>query len=172
MASLPRRMPSTHASSSSPPRRSGARSVWWCWRPPRRILTRPSTHGSRRWSPRSPSSSSSSPSSIPSSHARGRCWTPCHQASSRVGLRLHDLCRDPSPSTLKGIASTHLTGIVGMGGGVYTHIHDLVKGTFYPPPPSLENPKSVNHASIGFGHTTSSQGTLGLGAKHLLGKLP
>jgi hypothetical protein len=58
------------------------------------------------------------------------------------------------------------------GRGVYTHIHDLVKGTFYPPPPSLENPKSVNHASIGFGHTTSSQGTLGLGAKHLLGKLP
>jgi hypothetical protein len=117
MASLPRRMPSTHASSSSPPWRSGARSVWWCWRLPRRILTRPSTHGSRRWSPRSPSSSSSSPSSIPSSHARGRCWTPCHQASSRVGLRLHDLCRDPSPSTLKGIASTHLTGIVGMGRG-------------------------------------------------------
>jgi hypothetical protein len=67
----------------------------------------------------------------------------------------------------------HLTGVVEMGGGgVYTHIYDPTKGTFYPPPPPLENPKSIGNASLASGHTVSSQGTMGLGAKHLLGKLP
>jgi hypothetical protein len=53
-----------------------------------------------------------------------------------------------------------------------THIYDPAKGTFYPPPPPLENPKSIGNASLASGHTVSSQGTMGLGAKHLLGKLP
>jgi hypothetical protein len=56
--------------------------------------------------------------------------------------------------------------------GVYTHIHDPVKGTFYTPPPPLENPKPTDTANLASGRAVSSHNTMGLGAKHLLGKLP
>jgi hypothetical protein len=41
-------------------------------------------------------------------------------------------------------------------GGVYTHIHDPVKGTFYPPLPPLENPKPTDSANLAYGHIVSS----------------
>jgi hypothetical protein len=79
-----------------------------------------------------------------------------------AGIRHHQPSRAPRQHTSSGLWVW----------GVYTHIHDPVKGTFYPSPRPLENPKSIDHASLGSGHTLSSQGTMGLGAKHLLGKLP
>jgi hypothetical protein len=63
-------------------------------------------------------------------------------------------------------------GVGGGGEGVYTHIHDPVKGMFYTPPPSPDNPKTIEIANLASGRTVSSQGAMGLGAKHLLGKLP
>jgi hypothetical protein len=125
------------------------KSALWCWGLPQRISTRPSMLGSWRWSPRSPPSSSSSPSSIPSSRA----------VLGSVTTNPQGHCVN-TPHQDCGY------------GGVYTHIHDPVKGTFYPSPRPLENPKSIDHASLGSGHTLSSQGTMGLGAKQLLGKLP
>jgi hypothetical protein len=43
---------------------------------------------------------------------------------------------------------------------------------FYTTPPLLENPKPNESANLAVGHTVSTQSTMGLGAKHLLGKLP